>query len=126
MMGFGLPNQEETHRREFESPPGYHITEGKPEYPGLSSEDFEAHKTECNAGYSSEFSRPLTYDYVANVLSVTVKRDNVTKVFLFADVILTFTDEEQFNSMMAGESTIGKSYLQSRSPNIPARGSDTV
>src|SRR5713101_4051492 len=24
MMGFGLPNQEETHRREFESPPGYH------------------------------------------------------------------------------------------------------
>ncbi len=23
-MGFGLPNQEETHRREFESPPGYH------------------------------------------------------------------------------------------------------
>jgi len=24
MMGFGLSNQEETHRREFESPPGYH------------------------------------------------------------------------------------------------------
>ena len=24
MMGFGLQNQEETHRREFESPPGYH------------------------------------------------------------------------------------------------------
>ena len=23
MMGFGLSNQEETHRREFESPPGY-------------------------------------------------------------------------------------------------------
>ncbi len=22
----GLPNQEETHRREFESPPGYHLS----------------------------------------------------------------------------------------------------
>jgi len=36
-MGFGLPNQEETHRREFESPPGYHTCRSNMPSPYFSS-----------------------------------------------------------------------------------------
>jgi len=37
MMGFGLQNQEETHRREFESPPGYQQLGLDPQSPMAAS-----------------------------------------------------------------------------------------
>jgi len=57
-----------------------------------------------------EITRPTTFDEVAEVLESTVRRDKPTKLILFAAMLLTFTDEDQINIMMSGESSIGKSY----------------
>ncbi len=59
----------------------------------------------------AELSRPLTFDNVAEILGSTVKHDKACKIILFASMLLTYTEEEQLNDLMAAESSAGKSYL---------------
>jgi hypothetical protein len=54
---------------------------------------------------------PLSFAKVADILGITVKRDSANKKVLFAAMLLTYTDEEQINVLMAAESSAGKSYL---------------
>ena len=57
-----------------------------------------------------EVKRPTNFDEVADVLGCTIRHDRSNKLILFAAGCLTFTDEDQFNLLMAGESAGGKSY----------------
>jgi hypothetical protein len=57
-----------------------------------------------------EIRRSTTFDEVADVLGCTIRHDRANKLILFAAGLLTFTDEDQFNILMSGESAGGKSY----------------
>jgi hypothetical protein len=54
--------------------------------------------------------RPTTFDEIGEVLGSTIRHDLPTKLILFSAGILTFTDEDQINILMSGESAGGKSY----------------
>jgi len=54
--------------------------------------------------------RPTTFSEVAEVLASTIRKDQATKLILFSAMLLTFTDEDQINILMSGESAGGKSY----------------
>jgi hypothetical protein len=54
--------------------------------------------------------RPTTFSEIADVLGSTIRHDLATKLILFCAGVLTFTDEDQTNILMAGESAGGKSY----------------
>ena len=48
---------------------------------------------------------------VANILDVMIKHDRANRLILFYASLLTFTEEDQINIIMSGESAGGKSYL---------------
>lgn len=57
-----------------------------------------------------EIQRPTTLEEVADILGSTIRHDRATKLILFSAGILTFTEEDQINILMSGESAGGKSY----------------
>jgi len=57
-----------------------------------------------------EVRRPTNFEEVAEVLGCTIRHDQANKLILFAAGCLTFSDEDQFNILMSGESAGGKSY----------------
>ncbi len=65
---------------------------------------------EIVAAQFREVQRPTTFLEVAEVLGSTIRQDTPTKLILFAAGILTFTEEDQVNILMSGESSGGKSY----------------
>lgn len=58
-----------------------------------------------------EIQRPMALDEVAEILGSTIRQDKATKLILFSGMLLTFTDEDQVNILMSGESAGGKSYI---------------
>jgi len=65
---------------------------------------------EILAAHLRELTRPTTFNEVADVLGSTIRHDQPTKLILFCAMLLTFTDEDQVNVLMSGESAGGKSY----------------
>jgi len=65
---------------------------------------------EIMAAREYEIQRPTTFDEVADVLASTIRHDRSSKLILLCAGILTFTDEDQMNILMSGESAGGKSY----------------
>ena len=57
-----------------------------------------------------EIERSTTFNEIAEVLDTTLRHDLATKLILFSAGILNFTDQDQINILMAGESSGGKSY----------------
>ena len=58
-----------------------------------------------------EVKRSTNFNEAADVLGCTIRHDRANKLILFAAGCLTFTDEDQFNLLMAGEVLPGgKSY----------------
>jgi len=55
--------------------------------------------------------RPMTLDDLDGILDTTIRQDYATKLILFLSGLLTFTNEDQINVLMAGEASGGKSYL---------------
>jgi len=55
--------------------------------------------------------RPMTLDSLDEILGTTIRQDYATKLILFLSGLLTFTNEDQINVLMAGEASAGKSYL---------------
>ena len=53
-------------------------------------------------------NEPLDYDDLNKVLSTTVFEDENVKIPLFLVNVLTFTEEEQRNVVLTGESSVGK------------------
>lgn len=56
------------------------------------------------------FNDELTLQDLDDVLSKTIYEDKETKTILFLTSLLTFTDEEQRNIVLTGESSIGKTH----------------
>jgi hypothetical protein len=54
--------------------------------------------------------RPTTFEELAEVLGSTIRHDRSNKLILLCGGILTFTDQDQSNFIMSGESSGGKSY----------------
>jgi hypothetical protein len=57
-----------------------------------------------------EVKRPTNFDEMSGVLDSTIRFDRANKVILLCANLLTFTNEDQFNVQLAGESAGGKSY----------------
>jgi hypothetical protein len=58
-----------------------------------------------------EKQRPTSFEEIADVLGSTVREDLPTKLILFSASILTFTNEDQINALMSGESSGGKTHV---------------
>ncbi len=58
----------------------------------------------------AQVRRPTTFQEISDVLSSTIRQDQASKVILFCAGVLTFTDQDQINILMSGESAAGKSY----------------
>lgn len=54
--------------------------------------------------------RSTTFKEVAEALGSTIRRDEASKLILFAAGLLTFTEEDQVNILLSSESAAGKSY----------------
>jgi hypothetical protein len=63
----------------------------------------------CRA-YWRAVQRPMTFSEVSEALGSTIRHDVPTKLILFCACLLTFTDEDQVNILMSGESSGGKTY----------------
>lgn len=74
-------------------------------------EDFCSVTPEEMATRQREIEKELTWDDVADVLSLTVKQDKATKLINFACMLLSQTEEDQFNVGLQAESSTGKSYI---------------
>ncbi|MCL5070826.1 MAG: toprim domain-containing protein [Actinobacteria bacterium] len=76
-------------------------------------------KEELLRNYSYEFPEkidpskfdPLNSEDIAKILDITVKKDNENKVIVFYCMLLTFTEEDQFNISFNAPSSTGKSYI---------------
>ncbi len=58
----------------------------------------------------TELLRPAGFEEVATILGSTARRDLANKLIMFSAGLLNFTDQDQVNILMAGESAGGKSY----------------
>jgi len=65
---------------------------------------------EIMAAREWEVRRLTTFDEIADVLGCTIRHDRANKLILLCAGLLTFTDEDQINILMSGESAGGKSY----------------
>lgn len=54
--------------------------------------------------------KEMTVEDIANVLDSTIKYDYETKCIIFLAMILTYTESDQLNIMINGDSSSGKSY----------------
>jgi hypothetical protein len=67
--------------------------------------------TDITAARHQDVCRPTTFKEIADVEGSTIRRDQSTELILTCGGILTFTDEDQMNILMSGESAGGKSYI---------------
>lgn len=51
-----------------------------------------------------EIIRPTNFNEVGEVLNSTIRHDQANKLILFSAGILNFTDQDQINTLMSGES----------------------
>ncbi len=57
-----------------------------------------------------ETNRPTTFAEIDEKLSLTIRRDTSTKLVLFAACLLAFSEQDQINVLMTGESSTGKTH----------------
>lgn len=58
----------------------------------------------------SDIQRETSLEELNETLNLTIKYDYATKLILFLASLLTYTDKEQVNLIIGGESSIGKTY----------------
>lgn len=56
-------------------------------------------------------TKPISMDKLTEILSSTIKHDEVNKVITFLAMLLTYTEEDQINISFTAESSTGKSYI---------------
>jgi hypothetical protein len=59
----------------------------------------------------NEIEKEISWDDISQTLDVTIKKDKATKVITFACMLLSQTEEDQFNVGLQAESSAGKSYI---------------
>ncbi|MDW8076019.1 MAG: hypothetical protein RMJ14_00015 [Nitrososphaerota archaeon] len=67
-------------------------------------------KAKLTASYI-ELSRPLSIDDISEMLESIIKRDRVAKVLVFLTMLSCYTESDQLNLALKGESSTGKSYI---------------
>jgi len=58
-----------------------------------------------------DYTRPTDLEEIAEVLSITIKKDRTTKLITFMNMLLTYTYEDQTNIAFQQEGASGKSYI---------------
>jgi len=58
-----------------------------------------------------ELTKEVSIDEINDILSLTIKEDNLTKAITFLTYLLTYTKENQINLCFKSESARGKSYI---------------
>jgi len=102
---------------------GYYYRQGETELGPFTLQDHYDPKFEETVGtklnlepehvsdaYWRTVERPITFSEINEALGSTIRHDVSTKLILFCGCLLTFTDEDQVNILMAGESSGGKTY----------------
>src|SRR3972149_7106966 len=84
--------------------------EQDPVFDGDLARKLHAEPKEILEARLNEIKRETTFQEVAEVLSSTVRHDTPNKLILFSAGLLTFTEQDQVNVLMSGESAGGKSY----------------
>ena len=59
---------------------------------------------------TNEIVKEITLEDLTKVLSTTIKGDDLTKQVIFLVTLLTFTEQEQKNVILTGESSVGKTW----------------
>ena len=57
------------------------------------------------------YTDPISLDELTEILGTTIKHDDNNKVVTFLTMLLTYTEEDQINLAILGESSAGKSYI---------------
>jgi hypothetical protein len=60
---------------------------------------------------TEELTKEVSWDYIAGILSTSIKKDRAPKLITFAGMLLAQTDEDQLNIGYQAESSTGKSYI---------------
>ena len=84
--------------------------EQPPDFDATLAEDLGVDPQDILRARLAEIQRPTTFDEVGAVLGSTIRRDQAPKLILFSSGLLDFTDQDQINILMSGESAGGKSY----------------
>lgn len=58
-----------------------------------------------------DLTREVTFDDIADILSISIKRDKVNKLITFCAMLLAQTNRDQLNVGFQAESSVGKSYI---------------
>lgn len=56
-------------------------------------------------------TKPMTFDDIADILEQTIKKDRINKLITFCGMLLTYTDDSQFNISFKAPSSTGKSHI---------------
>ncbi|MGB6680705.1 MAG: hypothetical protein WBF08_05190 [Candidatus Bathyarchaeia archaeon] len=84
--------------------------ETEPAFCSMLAEKLGVEPKKIVEGVLREIDRPTTLEEIADILGTTIRQDQANKLVLFCAMILTFTEEDQINILMSGESSGGKSY----------------
>ena len=58
-----------------------------------------------------ELAKEITSQELTEILGSTIKKDDVTKINVFLDMVLTYTERDQQNAGLIAASSTGKSYI---------------
>jgi len=84
--------------------------EQDPEFDARIAKDLGVEPVDLLKARLAEVQRLTTFQEIAEVLSSTIRKDDANKLILFSAGLLNFTDSDQVNILMSGESAGGKSY----------------
>lgn len=60
---------------------------------------------------TEELTREVSFDDIADVLSISIKKDKIAKLITFCGMLLAQTNKDQLNVGFQAESAAGKSYI---------------
>jgi hypothetical protein len=84
--------------------------EQDPDFDSRLAKDLGVEPMDVLKARLAEIQRSTTFQETGDVLSSTIRQDQANKLILFSAGVLTFTDQDQINILMSGESAGGKSY----------------
>jgi hypothetical protein len=61
--------------------------------------------------HCKHFNEPISLEKLTEILGITIKYDDNTKVVTFLSMLLTYTEEDQISVGLLAESSTGKSYI---------------
>lgn len=75
------------------------------------SKNFRIEGKKIYEGVLECYKRPISLKELNEILSLTIRRDEETKIITFLGMILAQTNDDQLNVVLQSESSTGKSYI---------------